>query len=80
MRKIGYIIAVMVIASLVIAGSLLQPVASDQYVVGGEIVPVNVTSYLLNPYMLAAIAAAIILIIASLTIERFPVKISVEKA
>jgi len=85
MRKIGYMVIIMIILASIIAAGIILPAQStvsndEKYAVGGEITPINETPFILNPYALAAIATVIVVIAASIALKKFPVKIVIEKA
>lgn len=82
MKRIKYLMLLPTLYILVLTGIFLTAYASpsprDEYAVGGEIIPVNPTPYLLSPVLLAAVTAIIIFIAASILVEGFPVKIVIE--
>jgi len=85
MRKIGYMVIIMIILASIIAAGIILPAQStvsndEKYAVGGEITPINETPFILNPYALAAIATVIAVITASIALKKFPIKIVIEKA
>jgi hypothetical protein len=68
--------------SVIFVGFTISAYAADPdrevYAVGGEIIPVNTTQYLMAPLLVGIVVVAA-LIIASVTIEGFPVRIVFEK-
>ena len=55
------------------------PDGEKEYAVGGEIIPVNPTPYLLSPALLAAIAIVAVILAASLTVKGFPIRIEITR-
>ncbi|MEM2126701.1 MAG: hypothetical protein QXH67_00565 [Candidatus Bathyarchaeia archaeon] len=84
MRKIGYLLlsTIIILATIGAALTTLPVEAPDgqrEYAVGGEIIPVNPTPYLLNPILLAAVAIIAVILLASLTVESFPIRIEITR-
>jgi len=81
MRKLVYLASAFALVSVILVGFAISAYAADDrevYAVGGEIIPVNTTAYLMAPLLVGIVVVAA-LIIASMTIEGFPVKIVFEK-
>lgn len=79
MRRISYLVVIVVLASLLIMGvAFSRGVVSqdDRYAVGGEIISVETVPYTLNSYLLAGLTAIIAVIMASIALKKSPIKIS----
>ncbi|MBS7637775.1 hypothetical protein KEJ49_02635 [Candidatus Bathyarchaeota archaeon] len=82
MRKSEYLILFSTLSILAFTGLFLtaygSPSTKDEYAVGGEIIPVNPSPFLLSPALLAAVTIILVLIVASMFLKDFPVKITIE--
>lgn len=82
MKRTVYLAMAAVLISIGVLGAFLSTTAystTDQYAVGGEIIPVNPAPYLLNPALLAAIVALVAFLAALITIKGSPIRIEIER-
>ncbi len=82
MKRLEYLILFSTLSILVTTGIFLtayaQPSPRDEYAVGGEIIPVNPSPFLLSPALLTAVIIVALFIAASIFVKDFPVKIIIE--
>lgn len=78
MRRLVYLILFSTLSILAFTWLSLTASARDEYAVGGEIIPVNPSQFLLSPALLAAVTIILVFIVASIFVNDFPVKITIE--